>query len=260
VDGGTITRIPIAFTGRFRHAALLRLPSLRVIVAYRQSAVMWSQVQTDLERLLAAKVYPLLLSDAVYRHFLMFAGLGPNSLDAGPAPALRPNFEVVAKLRAHIIVSEVEKTGGLDEDCTCAKLLKGPALLCRFWDSAAPKRREGIWWFDSSIIETCKQHAGRSVADRKDWLRSHLAVSIDWSSMNRIDLISLTPAEEVPAIEGKGARRPVYSSSAIPQGKVLSKDYWLSFAKYFPGGVKQTVLPFIPRTTGTDLNSFLARD
>lgn len=220
---------------------------------------MWSQVQNDLERLLAAKVYPLLLSDAIYRHFLMFAGLGPNSLEAGPAPALRPNFEVVAKLRAHIIVSEVEKTGGLDEDCTCAKLLKGPALLCRFWDSAAPKRREGIWWFDSSIIETCKQHAGRSATDRKDWLRSHLAVSIDWSSMNRIDLISLTPAEELPAIEGKGARRPVYSSSAIPQGKVLSKDYWPSFAKYFPGGVKQTVLPFIPRTMGTDLNSFLAR-
>jgi hypothetical protein len=221
---------------------------------------MWWQVQTDLEHLLAVRVYPLLLSDAEYRHFLMFAGLGPNSLEAGPAPeALRANFEVVAKLRAHIIVAEVEKTGGLDEDCTCAKLLKGPALLCRFWDSNEPKRREGIWWFDRSIIETCKQHAGRSAADRKDWLRSHLAVSIDWSSMNRIDLISLTPTEELPAIEGKGARRPVYSSSAIPQGKILSKDYWPSFAKYFPGGVKQTVLPFIPRTIGTDLNSFLAR-
>jgi hypothetical protein len=221
---------------------------------------MWSQVQADLERLLAAKVYPLLLSDAVYRHFLMFAGLGPNSLDAGPAPtALRPNFEVVARLRAHIIVAEVEKTGGLDEDRTCAKLIRGPALLCRFWDSSAPTRRQGVWWFDSDIIEICKQNAGRSAADRKDWLRSHLAVSIDWSSMNRIDLISLTPAEELPVIEGKGARRPVYSSAAIPQGKVLSKDYWPSFAKYFPGGVKQTVLPFIPRTIGTDLNSFLAR-
>ena len=221
---------------------------------------MWSQVQADLERLLAAKVYPLLLSDAVYRHFLMFAGLGPNCLKGGPAPAsLRPNFEVVAKLRAHIIVSEVEETGGLDEDCTSAKLLKGPAQLCRFWDSTAPNRREGIWWFDSGIIATCKQHAGRSVADRKEWLRCHLAVSIDWSSMNRIDLISLTPAEELPAIEGKGARKPVYSSAAIPQGKVLSKDYWPSFGKYFPGGVKQTILPFIPRTTGTDLNSFLAR-
>jgi len=222
---------------------------------------MWSQVQTDLERLLAAKVYPLLLSDAVYRHFLMFAGLEPNSLEAGPAPAaLRPNFEVVAKLRAHIIVSEVEKTGGLDEDCTCAKLLRGPALLCRFWDSTEPKRREGVWWFDSGIIETCKEHAGRSLADRKDWLRRHLAVSIDWSSMNRIDLIALTPAEELPAIEGKGARRPVFSSAAIPQGKVLSKDYWPSFGKYFPGGVTQTMLPFVPRTIGTDLNNFLSRD
>jgi hypothetical protein len=221
---------------------------------------MWSQVQTDLERLLAAKVYPLLLSDALYRHFLMFAGLGPNSLEAGPAPvALRPNFKVVAKLRAHIIVSEVEKMGALDEDCTCAKLVKGPVLLCRFWDSSAPKNREGIWWFDSGIIQTCKQHAGRSAADRKDWLRQHLAVSIDWSSMNRIDLIALTPAEELPAIEGRGAKRPVYSSAAIPEGKVLSKDYWPSFGKYFPGGVKQTVLPFIPRTMGTDLNSFLAR-
>lgn len=221
---------------------------------------MWSQVQTDLERMLAAKIYPLLLSDAVYRHFLMFAGLGPNALEAGPAPAaLRPNFEVVAKLRAHIIVSEVEQTGGLDEDCTCAKLLKGPALLCRFWDSTAPKRREGIWWFDNGIIETCKQHAGRTVAERKDWLRRHLAVSIDWSSMNRIDLIALTPAEELPAIEGRGAKRSVYSTAALPEGKVLSKDYWPSFGKYFPGGVKQTVLPFIPRTTGTDLNSFLSR-
>src|SRR5208282_5231248 len=118
-----------------------------------QRSAMWSQVQSDLERLLSAKIYPLLLSDAVYRHFLMFAGLGANSLEAGPAPAaLRPNFEVVAKLRARIIVSEVEKLGGLDEACTCAKLLKGPALLCRFWDSTEPKRREGIWWFDSGII------------------------------------------------------------------------------------------------------------
>jgi hypothetical protein len=221
---------------------------------------MWSQVQTDLERMLAARVYPLLLSDAVYRHFLMFAGLGPNSLEAGPASVvLPPNFEVVAKLRAHIIVSEVERTGGLDEDRTCAKLLKGPAILCRFWDSNEPKRREGIWWFDRSILDTCKQHAGRSAADRKDWLRRHLAVSIDWSSMNRIDLISLTHAEELPAIEGKGAKRPVYSSAALPQGKVLSKDYWPSFGKYFPGGVKQTVLPFIPRALGADLNSFLGR-
>ena len=100
---------------------------------------MWSQVQTDLERLLAAKIYPLLLGDAVYRHFLMFAGLGANSLDAGPAPAaLRPNFEVVAKLRAHIIVSEVEKLGGLDESCTCAKLLKGPASSAAFGIPLSP--------------------------------------------------------------------------------------------------------------------------
>ena len=219
---------------------------------------MWSQVRTDLERLLAAKVYPLLLSDALYRHFLMLAGLGPNALDVGPTPvALRPNFNVVARLRAQIIVAEIESTGGLNEDCTCAKLLKGPAVLCRFWDSNAPKRREGVWWFDGRIIKTCKQHAGGSVADRKDWLRRHLAVSIDWSSMNRIDLISLTAAEELPAIEGTGARRAVYSSTAIPEGKVLSKDYWPSFGKYFPGGVKQTVLPFIPRTIGTDLNGFL---
>jgi hypothetical protein len=72
-------------------------------------------------------------------------------------------------------------------------------------------------------------------------------------------LITLTPTEELPAIEGRGVKRSVYSSAAIPQGKVLSKDYWPSFGKYFPGGVKQTVLPFIPRTMGTDLNSFLAR-
>jgi hypothetical protein len=253
--------------GRTLAMPIFLLRSVAAAIAERYSrdirqrnSAMWSQVQIDLERLLATKVYSLLLNDAVYRHFLMFAGLGPNALEAGPAPvALRPNFEAAAKLRAHIIVAEVEQTGGLEEERTCAKLLKGPALLCRFWDSTAPKRRQGIWWFDSAIIDTCKQHAGRSVADRKDWLRRHLAVSIDWSSMNRIDLISLTASEELPAIEGRGAKRPVYSSAAIPEGKVLSKNYWPSFGKYFPGGVKQTVLPFIPRTTGTDLNSFLAR-
>jgi hypothetical protein len=40
---------------------------------------MWFQVQRDLEQLLVAKVYRVLLTgDAVYGSLLAFAGLGPN--------------------------------------------------------------------------------------------------------------------------------------------------------------------------------------
>jgi hypothetical protein len=39
---------------------------------------MWSQVQGDLQQILAAKIYPALIPDAVYRHYLSTAGLPPR--------------------------------------------------------------------------------------------------------------------------------------------------------------------------------------
>jgi len=40
---------------------------------------------------------------------------------------------------------------------------------------------------------------------------------------------------------------------------VFSKGLLAKLCQVFPGGVKQTVPPFIPRSIGTDLNSFLTR-
>ncbi len=39
---------------------------------------MWAQVERDLEKMMAAKIYTGLLHDAVYRKFLSFAGFGPS--------------------------------------------------------------------------------------------------------------------------------------------------------------------------------------
>jgi hypothetical protein len=77
--------------------------------------------------------------------------------------------------------------------------------------------------------------------------------------MDRIDLIGLPRNSEVPAIVGKGLRVFAYSASALPEGRVQSKEYWENFGRHLPGGAKQTVLPFIPPATGMDLNQFLSR-
>ncbi len=217
---------------------------------------MWSQVQVDLQQLLSAKIYPALILDAVYRHYLGSAGLPPHE---GTIPSeLKENFATAAKIRAHIIVAEVAQTKGLQESTCCAKLIKGPAILYRFWDSTAPEYRVGVWWFDRNVIDTCKANTKRSAPERRDWLRKNLAVSLDWSRMDRIDLIDLPLKAEIPAIQGAGLGMPVHSPSAIHKGKVESKEYWDNLGRYFPGGVKQTVLPFVPQAKGMDLNQFLS--
>jgi hypothetical protein len=221
------------------------------------STIMWSQVQGDLQQILAAKIYPALIPDPVYRHYLVSAGLPPR--DGAVPLELKKNFATAAKIRAHIIVAEVAQTKGLKESTCCAKLIEGPVILYRFWDSTVPENREGVWWFDRNVIDICKANTKRSAPERRDWLRKNLAVSMDWSRMDRIDLIELPLNSEVPAIQGVGQGMPVYSPSAIPKGKVENKEYWKDLGRYFPGGAKQTVLPFIPQAKGMDLNQFLSR-
>ncbi|MBZ5622948.1 MAG: hypothetical protein LAQ69_30075 [Acidobacteriia bacterium] len=220
---------------------------------------MWSQVEADFEQMLARKIYPVLLGDAVYRAFLTLAGMGPNFPSDETVPvSLRENFAKAAKIRAHIAVAEIARSSGLEEARSNAKLITGPVTLYRFWDSRAPERREGVWWFERHVIDLCKQNAGRTAAERLEWLREHLAVSIDWSKMDRIDVMSLAANQEVPVIEGTGTAQRMYSATALTRGKVASKDYWPNLGKFFPGGVKQTVPPFLPRFQGQDLNRFLS--
>jgi hypothetical protein len=222
---------------------------------------MWAQVEVDLERFLTARIYSGLLTDAVYRKFLSFAGFGPafpTDLKS-VAPALRENLAKAAKMHAHIAVQEVAKSGGLEESTSCAKLITGPVTLYRFWDSSAAARRVGVWWFHRSVIDACKLHAGRSADDRQAWLREHLAVCFDWSKMDRLDTLELSAASDLPAIEGTGAPMRAYSAAALPSGRATSKDYWANLGKYFPGGLKQIVLPFIPTVRGEDLKRFLGR-
>ena len=228
---------------------------------------MWSQVRADLENLLAAKIYPVLLEDAVYRAFLVSAGVKLGQVSDSAVPArLQTNFRTAAKIRAHIIVAEIEKSNAIQERSAGAKLCRGVTLY-RLWDSTSAERRVGVWWFEPSVIECCKQSTTRSPEVRKQWLREHLAVSIDWSKLNRIDTITLTEENVIPAIVGTGAPMPVYSIDAVsskssstrplPIAKATPKEYFDNFGKYFPGGLRQTILPFIPRVVGMDLNAFL---
>ena len=222
---------------------------------------MWSQVEKDLEQLLGAKIYRVLLvHDAVYRSFLMSAGLGPNfPNDDQVPPHLRANFTKAAKIRAHIIAAEIAAMNSLREDTCGAKLVVGGAEFYRFWSSKEPERRVAPWWFEQSVMTVCRQQGGRSASDRRQWLREHLAVSLDWSKMDRIDVMLLNRGDEVPAILGKGLPQRMWSPSALPGGRATSKEYWPNFDRYFPGGLRQTVFPFIPRVRGEDLNLFLSR-
>jgi hypothetical protein len=220
---------------------------------------MWADVKRDLELLLVAKIYRVLLHDAVYRHFLTLAGLGPNFSSDQIPPNLRKNFATAAKIRAHIIVAQIADEDALEEDSCGAKLVTGDARFYRFWDSGHEERRVAPWWFEAGVVETCKQHAGRSAEARRQWLREHLAVSLDWSKMNRIDVMILRPGDEVPALVGIGSPQRMWSPKALCAGQAPRADYWENYRKYFPGGVRQTVFPFIPRATGEDLNQFLSR-
>jgi hypothetical protein len=231
---------------------------------------MWSQVQADLEKLISAKIYPALLEDAVYRSFLVSAGVKLGAVGDGAVPAaLRKNFQTAAKIRAHIIVGEIEKSRALDEDTAGTKLCRGPLTMYRLWDSDAPERRVSVWWFEPNVIDVCKKSTPRSAEVRKNWLREHLAVPLDWSKLNRIDYISLKADDELPAIVGSGRPMPRWSpqavstrasassSSSLPMAKTTPKEYFDNFGKSFPGGIRQTILPFIPRAVGMDINAFL---
>jgi hypothetical protein len=220
---------------------------------------MWFQVEADLTSLLSARIYPNLLTDAFYRRFLTLAGLPAGGQPGGLIPpALRANFDKAAKISAGLAVAAVSKSGGIEEISACAKLLKPPIVLCRFWDATAPERREGIWWFDKRVVDLAKHHGGKTAAERLRWLREHLAVPLDWSGMSRIDLISLGGDNELPAIEGNGTRQRMYSPTALYEGNAARGDYWKNLTTYLPGGVKQIVLPFIPQSIGEDLNRFLS--
>ena len=222
---------------------------------------MWSQVERDLEQLLNAKIYRVLLvNDAVYRSFLMLAGLGPNFPSDGQLPGpLRENFAKAAKIRAHIIVSQIAGMNALKEDTSGAKLVVGPAEFYRFWSAEEQARRIAPWWLEENVITVCRQQAGKSADDRHQWLRQQLAVSLDWSKMDRIDVMSLGRGDEIPAVVGKGLPQRMWSPSALPEGRATSDVYWPDYNKYFPGGVRQTVFPFIPRARGDDLKQFLSR-
>lgn len=210
-------------------------------------------------RLLSARIYPNLFTDTFYRRFLTLAGLPAGGPPGGVIPpALRADFDAAAKINAGLAVAAVSKSGGIEETSACAKLLKLPIVLCRFWDSTAPDYRKSIWWCDKNVVNLAKVHAGNTSAERLQWLREHLAVSLDWSRMDRIDLLRLGKNDELPAIEGVGTRQRMYSATALYQGNARSVDYWKNIDRYFPGGVKQIALPFIPQSSGEDLNRFLS--
>lgn len=226
---------------------------------------MWSQVERDLERLLTLKIYKVLMPDAPYRGFLSLTGLGPNFPADLKVPAtLNESFRNAARIHAHITIEELKKSAGLIESTAGAKLITGRAAssertFYRFWDSRAAKKRIAPWWFSGNVMTYCKRDAGKSVERRRQWLREHLAVSIDWSAMDKLDVIVLEEDDEVPAITAKGDQAKMYSAGAIPRGRATSREYWPNFGKYFPGGVDQTVFPFVPTAKGRDMNAELSR-
>ena len=219
---------------------------------------MWKQVETVLSALLSAKIYDNLLSDPVYRSFLTSAGLGPNFPKGALLPAVQKRLQDAAQVRARIAVRTLEQAGGLEPASTTAKLLAGPITLYRFWESRSAAYRTGVWWFESALIDQAKRDA-KGVDARAVWLREKLAVCVDWSAMDRIDRLDLAPGVELPAVQGLGKPQRMYSMNAIPSGRVQGADYWPNLGKQLPGGLRQTVLPFIPAVQGQDLRSFLNR-
>ncbi len=220
---------------------------------------MWFHVEADLTRLLSARIYPNLLTDTFYRRFLTLAGLPAGGKTAGVIlPTLSADFDAAAKINAGLAVAAVRKSGGIEETSACAKLLKPPIVLCRFWDATVPEYRKSIWWCDKSVVDLAKIHAGKTAGEILQWLRERLAVSLDWSGWTASTCFVSGKTKNSPPSKAPVPDKRMYSSTAPYKGNAPRAEYWKNIDTYFPGGVKQIALPFIPQSSGEDLTRFLS--
>lgn len=240
---------------------------------------MWEVVEMELARLLESRIYKALLGDRsewgdvgylreclkrgvavldagrrprMYPGFLFRAGILPEfpTKVEQLIPAQKEKLREAARMEARLIVGGLEGLGALRELRATAEVVSGRRLY-RMWDSRYASSEAGVWWFSEGLYAQVK---GLPAAERREVLRDYLAVSRDWSNLDRVSCLNLG-AQELPAIVALGLPQRYYSKGMWQQfGVVETSDevekrraYYANLQRVLGGGKTQFYLPWVPK-------------
>ncbi len=205
---------------------------------------MWPRIQSQLEDALATTFFPRLVNDPAYTDFLHEARVQASaaSFAAGNPADLRN----VAKLRASLFANDIRSRMAVDEGTLRFRLLKGVTLY-RAASSLAKGSPGGIWWFTEDIWQKCMREAGPQPANRVHWLHKNLAVCYDWSNCDRLVKLEIHAPHEIPAVQGVGSPKTRFDSPRMFGQPLPGINVNATIHGGLPGGIMQTILPFIPR-------------
>lgn len=240
---------------------------------------MWAGVEADLAQLLSSQIFKALLHERdqygdvpylrkclkdkkeiankgalpkMYPGFLFKAAIlpeFPTNIDQ-LIPVQRERLKEAARLEARLLMSDLSPRGAVREQRASVEAISGRRLF-RAWDSRWPRSETGVWWFSEAIWGAVSE---LPPAKRKDALRNLLAVSHDWSNMDRVSFLTLE-SQAVSAIVAKGLPQGYYSKTrwndlvdgSVPNVGDLRKDYFKNLGAVLEGGAMQFYLPWTPQ-------------
>ncbi|MBL8227743.1 MAG: hypothetical protein JNL98_04675 [Bryobacterales bacterium] len=206
---------------------------------------MWSNLKEELTDLMASQIFKTLLPNREYQLFLQRAGLNgklPRTLTV-VSNETRGAISEMARMHASLLLNQLADLDAVRERRAKVLLLEGPITLYRLWNSAKPWSMNGPWWFSQGLLDMSLA-AGPNRADRLHWLRDKLAVSMDWSTCDRVCMLQLSINDVIPAIQAWGLPQRYYSKDIA--GKMDPKEYFSKLGVEFAGGATQTYLPWTP--------------
>ena len=243
---------------------------------------MWSSVESELAELLSNNMFSVLLHDKSeygdvpflrralkekldqipqsqrpqnYPGFLFKAGILPEfpSKIEQLIPAQRERLAEAARLEARLLIGGLASSGGVRERRASAEIVSGRSLY-RLWDSRYPSSETGAWWFSEGVYEMVK---GLASKDQQEALRDLLAVSRDWSDIDRISVmdLGLGAQHRIPAVVATGLAQPFYSTGMWTKfladdsdaAKRQRKDYYANLGTRLEGGKTQYYVAWTPK-------------
>ena len=241
---------------------------------------MWSSVEAGLANLLSSNIFNALLRDKSeygdvpflrkalkdkldiipsaqlprnYPGFLFKAGILPEfpAKAENLLPLQRERLHEAARLEARLIISQLSASGGVREQRASAELISGRSLY-RLWDSRYPSSETGVWWFSEGVYEMV---TGLPPKDQQEALRDLLAVSRDWSNIDRVSVMHLGSQHEIPVVAATGLARPFYSTGMwhkflagdTDEARRQRKDYYSKLGVRLEGGKTQFYVAWTPK-------------
>ena len=188
----------------------------------------------------------------MYPGFLFKAGILPEfpTQFEQLIPAQVERLKQAAKLEARLMISNLSSLNGVRERRASVEAVSGRRLF-RLWDSRFPNSETGTWWFSEGVYDTVRH---LPPLEQKNILRDLMAVSRDWSNLDRVSFLALE-AQEVPAIVAQGLPQRYYSKSMwhrfperdSPEALAQRKDYYANLNAILQGGKSQFYLPWTPK-------------